>query len=241
MSNPALGFSWFDGASDVDAGITVRCLSVPMPPPPPPVAPPPLPPSGTGAVQYVCDETAQVIAVTGCLPDLPSYLPTAICSNFTITRDYIPATCHNFSVFQSLADPDLFMWLVDKMYTNSVNDYMLIGRGKTLCQFGSGLLSMKLPISTPPLNMFENMKQGSGFRFYDTAIGADAPSGANVQCLSYRLKTSGPSESALVGVIVGSVVAVTAALGAGISMYNHSVKRPKRVLVAAGTSKRFLF
>jgi hypothetical protein len=255
------GFSWFDGTKDADAGIAVQCLTAPMPPPPPPVAPPPLPPSGTGAVQYVCDETAPVISVKGCSASLPAYVPSTVCSDYTMTRSYIPYECYGGTpVFQSLSDPALFMWFVDKSDTNGVNDYILIGYGKSLCQFASGLLTLKLDPTTEGMSWTEKMQLGKTFRFFDQTTNSDADSGAVVSCLTYRIATPPPpvlappppppadsrtrvelSESALAGTIAGACVAVVAALCAGCSMYSARVaEKRKRVIVTPETSRRFL-
>jgi hypothetical protein len=189
----AYGFSWFDGSADADAGIKVQCLTAPAPPPPPPIAPPPLPPSGDGAVKYVCDETAPVITIKGCLASLPAYIPASVCSDYTLTRSYIPYVCYGDSpVFQSLLDPSVFMWFVDKSATDGVNDYILIGHGKSLCQFASGLLTLKLDPTTEGMSWTEKMQLGASFRFFDRATNTDADSGAVVNCLTYRLATPPP-------------------------------------------------
>lgn len=192
LSSPH-GFTWFDGTGDADAGIAVQCLTAPMPPPPPPAAPPPLPPSGDGAVQYVCDEKAPVITVKGCSASLPAYVPSTVCSDYTMTRSYIPYECSGGTpVFQSLSDPAVFMWFVDKNATNGVNDYLLIGDGKSLCQFASGLLTLKLDSTTAGMSWTEKMQSGKTFRFFDETINSDADSGAVVSCLTYRIATPPP-------------------------------------------------
>ena len=192
MSSP-YGFSWFNGTTDADAGIKVQCLTAPAPPPPPPIAPPPLPPSGNGAVQYVCDETAPVITIKGCIASLPAYIPASVCSNYTMTRSYIPYDCYGGTpVFQSLVDPGVFMWFVDKNATNGVNDYILIGHGKSLCQYAYGLLTLKLDPATDGMSWTEKMQLGSTFRFFDETINSDADSGAVVSCLTYRIATPPP-------------------------------------------------
>jgi hypothetical protein len=171
VMSSSYGFSWFDGAADTDAGIKVQCLTAPAPAPPPPIAPPPLPPSGNGAVQYVCDETAPVISIQGCMSSLPAYIPASVCSDYTLTRSYIPYVCYGDTpVFQSLLDPSVFMWFVDKSATNGVNDYILIGHGKSLCQFASGLLTLKLDPTTAGMSWTAKMLSGKTFRFFDETI-----------------------------------------------------------------------
>lgn len=267
MSSP-YGFSWFDGTGDTDAGIKVQCLTAPNPPPPPPIAPPPLPPSGDGAVQYVCDDTAPIITIKGCIWNLPAYIPPSVCSNYTLTRSYIPSECYGGTpVFQSLTDPTLFMWFVDKNATNGVNDYILIGHGKSLCQFSSGLLALKLDPATVGMSWTEKMQSGDNFTFFNETLNSDADSGAGFNCLTYRIANSPPpapvppqtqpppplppgegsgervkvGESELAGAIAGSCVAVFAALCAGCSMYRtRFAEKRKRVLVTPETSRRFL-
>jgi|688.fasta_scaffold05145_15 hypothetical protein len=263
MSSP-YGFTWFDGANDTDAGIKVQCLTAPTPPPPPTKSPPPMPPSGDGAVQYVCDETAHVVEIKGCIASLPPYIPPSVCSNYTLTRSYIPYECYGGTpVFQSLTDPSLFIWFVDKNATNGVNDYILIGHGKSLCQFSYGLLTLMLDPTTAGMSWTEKMQSGDTFSFFNETLNSDSDSGAGFNCLTYRIATPPPSlppppsppgdgsggtrervklnESELAGAIAGSCVAVFAALCAAYCTYRtRFAEKRKRVLVRPETSRRFL-
>jgi hypothetical protein len=212
----------------------------------------------------VCDETAHVVEIKGCIASLPPYIPPSVCSNYTLTRSYIPYECYGGTpVFQSLTDPSLFIWFVDKNATNGVNDYILIGHGKSLCQFSYGLLTLMLDPTTAGMSWTEKMQSGDTFSFFNETLNSDSDSGAGFNCLTYRIATPPPSlppppsppgdgsggtrervklnESELAGAIAGSCVAVFAALCAAYCTYRtRFAEKRKRVLVRPETSRRFL-
>ena len=190
LASPYRFMTYINGV-DVDAGINISCISPAAPPPPPYSPPPPTPPSGAGGLVYECDSLATMIRVDGCRSDLPSYVPQILCSDYVLTRDYIPADCDGFPIFQSLNRSDIFMWYVDKSKTDGVLSYVLIGYGRSLCNFNDGLLNMRLDDSTAGLSWADRLKI-TGFLYFDQTKNADTDSGAVVECLSYRAVLASP-------------------------------------------------
>ena len=168
LSSP-FGWKWFDMAvnADEDAGIKEICYAPATPPFPPPQSPPPAPPLINGNYEWHCDPYSDVVFLRGCRADLPGYIPTDICANYTLTRDYIPSDCFGRPIFQSLTNPSMFMWWVDKNLTNTVNDYFLVGDGKSLCQYASGVLALKIQAYTASYNWLQAVKMSENFTFYN--------------------------------------------------------------------------
>lgn len=190
MASPYRFMTYIDGV-DVDAGINISCISPSAPPPPPYSPPPPTPPSGDGGLIYLCDPLATTIRVDGCHQNLPAYVPQVLCSDYVLTRDYIPSDCGGFPIFQSLNRSDVFMWYVDKSKTDGVLSYVLIGYGRSLCKFNDGILNMRLDDSTASLSWADRLKS-NGFFYFDETTNADIDSGAVVECLSYRAVLASP-------------------------------------------------
>jgi hypothetical protein len=193
LSSP-FGFTRFDsdaGAS-VDAGIKEVCYAPATPPSPPPLPPPPAPPLINGSYELHCDPSAQKISLSGCRSDLPSEIPAGICTTYMLTADYIPSTCFGVPIYQSVSNPSIFMWWVDKSLTDNINSYYLVGDGKSLCTYASGFLALKIPVYTARYNWLQAVKMSQNFTFYNSTSASDQLSGASVVCLNFVVAYSPP-------------------------------------------------